>query len=56
MLPNVRGRNCNQERMVLENAGKYDEIAREIAVLGAEIGRQSSADLQMALGHIITEL
>ncbi len=51
MLPKVRGRNCSQERMVLENTGKYDEIESEIAIFGAEIGRKS-ADLQMALGHM----
>ena len=52
MLPKVRGRNCSQERMVLENAGKYGEIAPEIGIFGAEIDRKS-ADLQMTLGQMI---
>ena len=52
MLPKVRGRNFSQELTVLENTGIYGEIASEIAIFGAEIGRKS-ADLQMALGHMV---
>ena len=41
--------------MLLQNTGKYDEIAPDIGSSGAETGR-NAADLQMALGHVSPSL